>query len=225
MQTAILAVALSLGTAGCHHRTACVSGGGHGWFGGGYRGACYSTSYSGCYGGGYSQGWGVRPSGQGMSYAPAYGYGQPVVYSPSTGSYAAPRWPIHNMAGTTAYGTNYGAPGTMTYGAPGAVTYGTQGTSTYGATGTGAAGTSGRTYSSSYGPLAPGFYPAGTVTQPASGSYPQATGVTNPAGTSVTPGTTNGPTTSTPANPGSARTLPTPSVTVPPAPSIPRMNP
>ena len=67
MQTAILAVTLSLSAMGCHHRSACVGGhgGGHrhacysgGCYGGGcYGGGCYG---GGCYGGSWYQGAGVR---------------------------------------------------------------------------------------------------------------------------------------------------------------------
>ncbi|MFO0891025.1 MAG: hypothetical protein U0790_18010 [Isosphaeraceae bacterium] len=131
MQSALLVVALSLSSVGCHHRSACVSGARHGCYGG-----CYSQArHGGCYGGGYSGGWvqpasypqgvyrggsyGVAPSGQAMA-APS---GQSMGYAPTSGFSAG----SYGMAGTQAswptYGYNtgsypsYGMPAVNTYGA------------------------------------------------------------------------------------------------------------
>lgn len=147
MQTAILAVTITMSTLGCHHRTACVSGGRHSCHGGGHRQAYYS---GGCYGGAYAGGWSqpvaypapayggasgqVMPTAQGVSYAPAAGYGTagsttptyantaPATYAPgyapgtyatnpapgTYGTYPAGNYPAYRAPGTTNYSSAYG---------------------------------------------------------------------------------------------------------------------
>ena len=61
MQAMIVAMTISLSAVGCHHKSACHQGRGHGCYGGGYQSGCYSSSYGGCYSGAsygcYSQGY------------------------------------------------------------------------------------------------------------------------------------------------------------------------
>lgn len=132
MQSAILAVTLSLSAMGCHYGSICVSGGYGGW----HRHACYSSCYSGgCYGGyygvrrmggfagGYSQGW-SSPGYAPMSYSGggySASFGQMAGYSPMSSGYAMPMRNYPSYGSTTPM--SYGTPGTVTYGTPGASTY------------------------------------------------------------------------------------------------------
>lgn len=215
MQTALLAVTLSLSAVGCHHRSACVI----------HRSACYSacysSCYSGCYGGGYAgQAYGggrVGPIRRIMGNRMGSGYGASMAQYPTYGGYSAP------YAGTGAVGNSYGMPAT-TYGMTGnsgysmpATTSGTMAGTSYGSPGTmtsepatvtngvpvtGAAGTGGRTYSSAYGPNVSGSSPA----LPATGNPVPGVGQT------VTPGASGG------VMPAAPSTIPP----APPAPPVPR---
>ena len=138
MQSAILAVTLSLSAMGCHHGSVCVSGGYGGW----HSHACYSSCYSGgCYGGGacyggyyggrrwggfaggYAQGW-SSPAYAPMSYSGG-GYsapsGQMAGYAPMSSGYATPMTSYPSYGSTTPM--SYGTPGTMAPGTPGTTTY------------------------------------------------------------------------------------------------------
>ena len=213
MQSAILAVTLSLSAMGCHHGFACAGGHG-GW----HRQACYSSCYSGgcyggscysggCYGGGYGGrrigGFAQRWSSPG--YAPfAYsgaGYmgtsGQMAGYSPMSSGYAMPM---------TSYPSN-GPTMPMNYGTPGMMNYGTPGTSTY---------------SSAYGRPAPGIY-----SNPAPGQMAPGTVFQGPANT-YQPGTVNQGmnnmlnSSGTVSSPNPPLSAPAPGTLAPPA---PRPNP
>ncbi|MGC8641196.1 MAG: hypothetical protein ACP5XB_15120 [Isosphaeraceae bacterium] len=216
MQTALLAVTLSLTAVGCHHRSVGVS----------YSSVCYGACYGGCYGqaygGGYGQAYGVRRAGpfrrmMGGMYGSGYGsgYSMPMVQNAGYGSYGTPyvagsgmpsttSWTPGPTYGTSGYGgytmpaTTYTTPGTTPYTTPGML-YGAPGTTTTGMLGAGAAGTAGRTYSSAYGPATSGTTP----------TVPETNYNVPGAGQPVIPGS-------------SGNLLPATPSAAPPAPSIPR---
>jgi hypothetical protein len=200
MQSAILAVTLSLSAMGCHHGSACAGGHG-GWHrqSSCYSGGCYGGHYGGRgiagFGGGYAQGW-SSPSHAPMAYCGG-GYsaptGQMAGYSPITSGYATP------VASYPAYGST--AP--MNYGTPGMTNYGTPGTTTY---------------SSAYGGQAPGVY-----SNSAPGQVTPGTNFQGPAN-AFQPGTMNQGANNV-LNGAGTMPNPNPSASAPGVPSIPAAPP